>query len=375
MDRRLFLKFGAGSLGMLACSKCLAFTNTIQFQPKQVRDKFSCEPLYYEKTANGALCKLCPNKCTVTDIRPGNCRTRYVHNNVFYCSSYGNPYYVNIETPEKELLYHFMPEEKMLVIGTCGCNLGCLYCNVSAVSQISPGETRHQELFPEEVIQTCEKENIRIIAYGYTEPVVFYEYMLDTAKLAHAKGIRNVLLSNGYINEIPLRNLAPLLDAAVIDVKAFTEASYQKLTGGSIFPVFATLKILKELNVWLEITHLVVPEWTVNFELLQKMCRWMMDNGFSSTPFHFDQFLPAYKLSHLQETSESLLRKAHEIASSEGLKYAYTNFPKKSELQNTLCPKCKNLLIERKDNKIKSNTLREGSCIKCGEKIDGVWSL
>lgn len=358
---------------MLACSHCLANTGAMEAIAQPIRDKFTCTPLYYEKTANGAICELCPNKCTVTDIRPGNCRTRYVKNEVFYCNAYGNPYYVNFEVPEKELLYHFMPAEKMLVIGTCGCNLACLYCNVSDVSQVSPGETRHQELFPEQMIKTCLNEKIGIIAYGYTEPVVFYEYMLETARLARAKGIRNVMLSNGYINEIPLRNLAPLIDAAVIDVKAFTEASYQKLTGGSIFPVFASLKILKEMKVWLEITHLLVPEWTDNFSLLQKMCSWLMDNGFSSTPIHFDQFQPAYKLAHLHETHESLLRKAQEIASSEGLKYTYTNYPKNSGLQNTFCPHCKNLLIERKENKIITNALSNGKCVKCGERIEGVW--
>jgi pyruvate formate lyase activating enzyme len=373
MDRRLFLKYGAGSLGIMACSNCLGQIESENFPLISINGKYSCEPLFYEKTANGALCELCPNKCTVTEIRPGNCRTRYVRNGNFFCNAYGNPYYVKNEVPEEESLYHFMPAEKMLVIGTCGCNLTCLYCNVSAVSQVSPEDTRHQELFPEQAIQACQKDNIRVIAYGYTEPVVFYEYMFETAKLAHAKGIRNVFLSNGHINEVPLRKLAPFLDAAVIDVKAFTDATYKKLTGGSIFPVFNSLKILKEMNVWLEITHLLVPGWTDNFELLQKMCRWMADNGFTSTPLHFNQFLPAYQLAHLNKTGDASLLKAREIALKEGLKYVYTNSPKNSEFQNTFCPKCNNLLVERKASGIKTNKLKAGTCNQCGEKIEGIW--
>ena len=298
---------------------------------------------------------------------------QYVKNGRFICNAYGNPYYVNYETPEKKSLFHYLPGEKMLVIGTCGCNLACLYCNVSIASQISPDELWHQTLFPEQAIQTCLKENIRTIAYGYTEPVAFYEYMLQTAKLARAKGIRNVFCSNGYINEAPLRQLAPYIDAAIIDVKAFSEATYLKLTGGSILPVFNSLKVLKEMQVWLEISHLIVPTWTDNFELIRKMCAWLKDNGFISTPLHFNRFEPSYKLTHLPETPGEQLKKARKLAIEIGLQYVYLDLPDEKEALTTWCPKCKKALVERTVNGKVINLLKNSCCSHCGEKTDGIW--
>jgi pyruvate formate lyase activating enzyme len=373
MDRRAFMKYGLTGIGGLVCMENSAniFSHYNYISPSD--ERFTCEPLYFQKLANGYACELCPNKCIVTDIRPGNCRTRYVKNDRFLCSAYGNPYYVNYEIPEKELLFHFLPGEKMLVIGICGCNLGCLNCNVSAISQVSPEEVRHQTLFPEQVIETCLNDNIKIIAYGYTEPVVFYEYMLKTAKLAHTKGIKNVFCSNGHINDGPLKQLAPFLDAAIIDVKAFSEASYQKLTGGSILPVFNTLKVLKEMKVWLEISHLLIPSWTDNFELIGKMCTWLNEKGFNSTPFHFTRFQPSYRLSHLNETSIEQLNKARKIAIDAGLQFVYLNIKEAKESLTTYCPKCKKEVAERILGGETILQLKNGFCKSCGEKINGIW--
>jgi pyruvate formate lyase activating enzyme len=223
------------------------------------------------------------------------------------------------------------------------------------------------------VIQTCLKENIRTIAYGYTEPVVFYEYMMQTAKLARGKGIRNVFCSNGHINEVPLRKLAPYLDAAIIDVKAFSEAGYQKLTGGSILPVFNSLKVLKEMHVWLEISHLLVPEWTDNFELIGKMCAWLHENGFASTPFHFNRFQPSYRLAHLAETPKELLVKARNMAIEAGLQYVYLDLPDEKEALTTYCPKCKKAVAERILRGQTTLLIKNSCCTNCGEKIDGLW--
>lgn len=373
MNRRHFIQFGAAGLGFLACRQSFGGTLSSGLMLADNPDKFTREALYYNKTPRGIQCVLCPNNCNITAIRPGDCRTKEVRNDRLVSTAYGNPYYVNAETPESESLYHFKPGTKILALGTAGCTSACMYCKVWAVSQKAPAEITHRELFPEQVIKMCTEKGIKTIAYAYTEPVAFFEYMLDTAKLAKQKGIRNVFISNGFINNAPLRELAPYLDAAVIDVKAFNDATYMKLTGNSIFPVFNSLKILKELNVWTEITHLLVPDWTDNFELLKKMCDWMMENGFGSTPFHFNKFQPMYRLTQLPATPEPLLQKAKETAIASGLKFVYLdNLPGEGN-QHTLCPKCKAVIVDRKGFKVVSNLVKNGKCSLCQETIPGVW--
>lgn len=369
MRRRSFLQFGVAGTAFIACRPAMGAVFTTIDNP----NKFTREALYYNQTPRGIKCHLCPNRCNVTISRPGDCRTKVVQNNKLVTTAYGNPYYVNTETPENESLYHFKPGSKMLALGTAGCTSSCMYCIVWSVSQKSPAEVTHLELFPEQAIKMCNQKNIKTIAYSYTEPVAFYEYMLDTAKMARENGIGNVWVSNGSINDAPLRELAPYLDAAVIDVKAFSDATYQKLTGNSIFPIFNTLKTLKELNVWTEITHLLVPGWTDDFDLIKKMCEWMMENGFGATPLHFNKFKPMYRLTQLSPTPEQQLLKARDIALSVGLQYVYIDNLPEHGSQQTVCPKCNAVVVERKGMKGITNHLQNGKCKKCQTTIPGVW--
>ena len=360
-------------MGLVACNHCLGGSIAYGYTPNDNADKFTCEALFYKKTANGFQCELCPTNCNINAIRPGTCRTKEVRNGKLVSTAYGNPYYVNTESPELESLYHFMPGSKILTVGTAGCTLACMYCKVFKESQKKTDEITHQELFPIQLIQKCIEKGIKTIAYAYTEPIAFYEYMLDTAKLARQKGIKNVLVSNGYINESPLREIAKYLDAAVIDVKAFSDSTYQKLTNGSIFPVFKTLKVLKELNVWTEITHLLVPTWTDNFDLLEKMCEWMIKNNMVSTPFHFNKLQPMNRLAQLQATSDALLQKAKETATASGLKFVYVDNFSLKNFQHTTCPKCNKVLVDRNRFKVLSNKIKSGKCSFCQEIIPGVW--
>ena len=188
----------------------------------------------------------------------------------------------------------------MMSIGTAGCTLQCLYCKVYEVSQKSPAEVSHKQLFPAEVIAGCKKNKIRQVAFTYTEPVAFYEYMVDTATMAKQQGIKTIITSNGYIHAEPLKKLIPILDAAVIEVKAFNDNTYVKMTAGNIAPVFETLKMIRESPVWLEIYHLLVPGWTDNWELFEKMGKWLVDNGFQETPFHIDRFYPAVSIINVK---------------------------------------------------------------------------
>ncbi|HNW74637.1 MAG TPA: AmmeMemoRadiSam system radical SAM enzyme, partial [Bacteroidales bacterium] len=211
------------------------------------------------------------------------------------------------------------------------------------------------------------------IAYTYSEPIAFYEYTFDTARLARARGIKNLLISNGYINEKPLRDLALYLDAANINLKSFSDDIYARLNGGSLQPVLQTLKILKELGVWLEITNLVVPSWTDKPDMIAEMCAWLMNNGFADTPLHFSRFHPLYKLTGLPYTPLSILEKARDIALKAGIRFVYIGNVPGTPAENTYCPKCKKTVIERRGFNISQNNLKNAACKFCNTPIAGVW--
>jgi pyruvate formate lyase activating enzyme len=258
-------------------------------------------------------------------------------------------------------------------LGTAGCTLQCLYCSVYEVSQKSPDEVPHKQFFPADVIAGCKKNNILLVAFTYTEPVAYYEYMIDTATLAKQQGIKTIITSNGYILAEPLKKLIPLVDAAVIEVKAFNDNTYLKMTAGNIAPVFETLKMIRESHVWLEIYHLLVPGWTNNWDLFEKMGKWLVDNGFKETPFHIDRFSPKYRLSQLNPTSYDDMVKAREVLLKAGVHYVYATFPDDPSGLRTICPNCHSAVITRKDSRVLTLPEKPGICNKCGSRIAGVW--
>jgi pyruvate formate lyase activating enzyme len=227
---------------------------------------------------------------------------------------------------------------------------------------------------PEKVVEECIKNSCSSIAYTYSEPVTFYEYVYETAILAKKAGIKNIMHSNGYIYAEPLKKLCSVIDAANIDLKAFSESTYLKLTGGKLQPVLDTLKVYKDMGVWLEITNLVVPTWSDNPEEIRKMCRWLSDNGFKNTPIHFSRFYPMHKLEQLSPTPVEILNSASHIAAEEGLKYVYTGNVPGNEMSNTKCPSCNSTIVVRQGYRVASNTITGGKCNKCGQTIDGVWN-
>jgi pyruvate formate lyase activating enzyme len=287
--------------------------------------------------------------------------------------AYGNPCSVNIDPVEKKPLYHFYPGSRAYSIATAGCNMVCLNCQNWSISQISPEKTRNYDLMPEMVVEGAAKSNCRSIAYTYTEPVVFFEYDYDTSVLARRAGIKNIIKSNGYINPEPLKKICTVTDAANIDLKSFNDSTYLRLTGGKLQPVLDSLKIYKDMGVWLEITYLVVPQWTDNIDEISRMCKWLAGNGFRETPLHFSRFYPMYKLEQLPPTPLEILDKAVKAASSEGLKFVYTGNVPGSEVSDTKCPSCGAVVIGRQGYTITSRNLTKGKCNKCGYEIRGVW--
>ena len=226
---------------------------------------------------------------------------------------------------------------------------------------------------PEAVVEQAAINNCRSIAYTYSEPITFFEYTCDSARLAWERGIRNVLVSAGYINPDPLRHLLTHIDGANIDLKSFSDSIYLKLNAGKLQPVLDGLKIFLEMGVWLEITNLVVPGWTDDLDMISRMCDWLYSNGFKNVPLHFSRFHPMFKLTQLPATPVGTLEKAREIAMKAGIRFVYIGNVPGHLASNTYCPECGKVVLERKGLRVSGNNLVMGKCGSCGEIIPGVW--
>jgi len=323
--------------------------------------------------AGDVQCDLCPTECVLGNYQVGGCRTRINKDGVLYSLVYGKPCAVAVDPIEKKPFFHFLPATSAFSIATAGCVLSCKFCQNWQISQASPDEVDAQDLPPADVVRQALYYRCRSITYTYTEPTVFYEYMYDTAQIARKYGIRNTMHSCGYIKEKPLRRLAKLLDAADIDLKAFTEDFYGRICGGRLKPVLDALVVLRQENVWLEITNLVVPGLNDDPKQIGEMCRWIVKELGPDVPVHFSRFHPQYKLKDLPPTPLATLKEAHQIARDAGIRYPYLGNIR-SEAESTFCHKCRLLLIERIGYFVKQNNIVKGKCRSCGVAIPGVWS-
>ncbi len=374
--RRNFIKTGIiGAGGFLLCGHavCRETFNALVNVYDQGLWKWSKEGYFYSQTARGVRCLICPNECDIKENETGDCRNRTNYKGKLYSIAYGNPCSIHIDPIEKKPLYHFFPQSKAYSVATAGCNLACLNCQNWTISQVSPKDTRNYDLMPAELVKQAIAKKCKSIAYTYSEPISFYEYTYDSSKIAREKGIKNVMVTAGYINEKPLRNLCKYIDAANVDLKSFSNEIYLKLNGGTLQPVLNTLKIMAEEGVWLEITNLIIPGWTDNMDMIKRMCEWLVKNNLGKYPLHFSRFFPQYKLTKLPPTPISALKKAREIALKAGIKFSYIGNAPGSGGENTICPECKKVLIERKGYAIIQNNIVQGKCKFCQSKIPGVW--
>ncbi len=381
INKREFIKsctFGIGACVLgLHNLKTIAGPVTDKLKPEQSPDvlwRWSREALFYTKTPDGLKCQKCPHECLLSEGETGICRTRVAHKTKLYTIAYGNPCAIHIDPIEKKPFFHFLPLTRAFSIAVAGCNFRCLNCQNWQISQFSPKETDNYDMMPENIVEQCLKNKCESIAYTYSEPITFYEYAYDTAKLAREKGIKNVWKSNGYINEIPLRKLCKVIDAANIDLKIFDNETYLKLSGGKLEPVLQTLKTFKEEGVWLEITNLVIPSWTDNLDTIKKMCDWLVKNNLQDCPLHFSRFTPLYKLTQLPQTPIQTLEKARKVALKSGIKYVYIGNVPAHKAENTFCHKCERVVVERRGFTIIKDELVSGKCKFCGENIPGVWT-
>ncbi|MFH1128423.1 MAG: AmmeMemoRadiSam system radical SAM enzyme [Candidatus Omnitrophota bacterium] len=346
------------------------------FLPNALADTPKKEALFYKKLDSKTVqCHLCPRFCVISDGKRGYCRIRENNGGILYTLSFAKPVSLNALDPiEKKPLFHFLPGTKTFSLSTAGCNLNCKFCQNWEISQKAPEEVEFVYLEPQELIDKVKASGLNIIAYTYTEPTIFYEYMLETAKLAKAGGIRNVMHSNGFINPEPLQQLAQYLDAANIDLKGFSDDYYVKMCAGTLAPVLASLKILKQEGVHLEITNLVLPSYNDDADSTKKMCLWIKENLGADTPLHFSRFWPMYKLAQLNPTPIETLQRLRQAALGCGLKYVYIGNIGTNPAENTYCPKCGKIVIGRRGYFIVENNIIDGKCKFCAERISGVWN-
>jgi pyruvate formate lyase activating enzyme len=336
--------------------------------------KWSKEALFVEQAGDRVHCLKCPNGCTISIGESGRCRNRVNIRGRLFSIAYGNPCAVHVDPIEKKPLLHFLPGTRAFSIAAAGCNLACLNCQNWQISQVSPRETDNQDLMPRAVVNECRRTGCASIAYTYSEPTTFFEYAYDTAEIARNEGVRNVWKSNGYIEEVPLRKLCGVIDAANIDLKSFDQEIYARLNAGQLAPVLRTLKIFHEMRVWLEITNLVIPGWTDDLEMIRRMCSWLRTNGLDDVPLHFSRFVPLYKLNRVAPTPVKRLEEAHAVALDEGLKYVYIGNVPGHSAEHTYCHHCRKMIVERRGYSIQVSHIKNGRCGFCSTVVPGVWS-
>jgi pyruvate formate lyase activating enzyme len=318
-------------------------------------------------------CLLCEKRCRLRQGERGDCRVRLNIDGKLQTLVYGKPCAVHVDPIEKKPIFHMLPGSGAFSIATAGCNLHCKYCQNWEISQREPEETSNVDLSPVEVVQATVRRNCRSIAYTYSEPVVFYEYVLDTATLARNAGIKNILVTAGFIEEDPWRRLAPVVDAVNVDLKGFTEDYYERVCAGSLAPVLRMLEVSREEGIWVEITNLVVPTLNDDAGEIARMCRWIVDRLGDEVPLHFSRFYPTYRLENLPPTPVETLDMARDAALREGIKYVYVGNVPGHPGNNTHCPGHGGIVIERRGYAVIKNLIENGRCTICGEEIPGVW--
>jgi pyruvate formate lyase activating enzyme len=333
------------------------------------------EALFYEKLDKMKVqCHLCPNNCIILHGKRGSCRVRENRGGVLYSLVYGLPCTAGVDPIEKKPLFHFLPGSRSYSIATPGCNLHCKWCQNWQISQRGPDEVPCFKMDPEEVVANAVKNDCKTIAYTYVEPAIFYEYVLDTAKLAHKAGIANVMVTNGYINQKPLRKLYKHIDACNVDLKGFTDEFYREYCGGKLQPVLDTIKTVHKMGVWLELTTLLIPGLNDSEDMIRKMCAWIKKELGPGVPLHFSRFFPYYQMAHVPPTPPESLKRAYEIAKEEGLKYVYVGNIQMEDMEDTSCPKCGKKIIDRGMMfTVDSVKMKAGKCGFCNAKIDGVF--
>lgn len=334
------------------------------------------DALLYETLKNQTVqCHLCSHRCIIKKGRRGICGVRENRSGRLETLVYDKIIAAHIDPIEKKPLYHFYPGTLAYSVGTVGCNFKCRFCQNADIAQMPAdqnGQIAGRLFTPEDIVAGAINGNCQSIAYTYTEPTVFFELAQATAKLAHAENIKNVFVSNGYMTAEALELISPFLDAANVDLKAFSDDFYKKMCSARLAPVLETLKKMKELDIWVEVTTLLIPGLNDDPSELKELASFITNELGPETPWHVSRFHPTYRLTDHPPTPVEALRMARDIGIGTGLKYVYTGNVLGENSENTVCCQCGVKLIDRRGFGVTENRIVNHQCPDCGAKIDGV---
>ncbi len=318
---------------------------------------------------NKVKCNICSHRCTIAEGKVGICGTRKNIGGKIYSIIYNTVSSEAVDPVEKKPLYHFLPGTLSYSLGTIGCNFRCLHCQNWNISQVALEEAYTKEITPEEAIKRAVAAGCRSISWTYNEPAIWHEYTFDSAVLAKKAGLKTIYVTNGYITAEALRRMAPYLDAYRVDIKSFSEEFYRKVCGARLAPVLESIKLAKELGIHIETITLLIPSKNDSKEEVTGIVKWVHDNLGEDTPMHFTRFYPMHKMDDVPPTPVETLEMAYDIARKEGMKFVYTGNVPGHKYENTYCPKCNALLIDRAGFRVNAVKIMNGKCPDCGEKI------
>lgn len=350
----------------------------LKIQEKQQGDpRFIVEARFYQKLQNRKIeCELCPRACTVSDKERGYCGVRENRDGIFYTLVHSRVCAAHVDPVEKKPLFHYLPGTVAFSVAAAGCNVNCKFCQNWNISQAQPEQIPAEFLPPQRIAELARQYNCPTIAYTYTEPIIFSEFLMDTADAGHAAGVRSIAVSNGYMQQEALRAAYGKMDAVKIDLKSFSESYYRNVVGGQLKPVLDTIVTLRKMDKWTEIVYLVLPTLNDSDAEFRGLAAWIKTNLGVDVPLHFTQYHPEYLLKNLPITPVSTLERAKAIADAEGLHYVYIGNVPGHSAQNTYCPHCCKLLVERAGfvaNKVLIG--EDNSCPHCQHAIPGVWHV
>ncbi len=327
------------------------------------------EARYWEKKNDKVACTLCARHCVIADGKTGVCGVRVNNKGKLYSTNYGMAAPINVDPIGKKPLFHFHPESLVLSLGTAGCNFKCDYCQNYELSQAKIENVQKRKVTPKKIQNLAKKNKCDGIAWTYNEPTVWYEYVYDAAKFLKRRGFFNVFITNGYIEKEPFMELEAFIDAVNVDIKAFSDEFYSKISRALLKPVLNTCKLAKELGKHIEISYLLVPPLNSNPQEIQSLSKWVLSDLGRDTPLHFLRYFPAHRLTDLPATPKGALVEAQRIAKMEGLTNVYINNVPGSKYQDTYCPSCGEMLVHREDFYTILNRVSDGKCPRCKGEV------
>jgi pyruvate formate lyase activating enzyme len=373
MNRRRFIRESAGAGLVLGtclpslCSEMAAFGAPAELSRVEAR--------YYKRLPDREIeCNLCPKLCRLGDKERGYCGVRENQGGTYYTLVYGKACSLNVDPVEKKPFFHVLPGTNALSLATAGCNVNCKFCQNWQISQVRPEQVEHFDLPPDAVAAAAEKYGCPAVAYTYTEPVVFFEYMADSAVAARRRRIRNLVVTGGHVKPEPLRDLLDVVDAVKIDLKSFSKDFYAEYVRGDLGAVLEAIRIVAGSKVWLEVVYLVIPTLNDSPGEVREMSRWLKAEAGPDVPLHFSRFQPMYLVKNLPPTPVSTLERSRGIALEEGLRYVYIGNVPGHEAESTSCPNCRRVVVARSGYAVRKNDIRSGKCGFCGAPIPGIWA-